>query len=84
MPPMGGEWDTLRTLYDTHSTSSMSSGGRNAMVAKAIELFSRAWKLSKHGERILLLTAPISFSLLGSFDLSFNYRCKRRVLPESV
>lgn len=50
MSSMGGEWNTLRSLYDSHSTSSMTAGGRNAMVAKAIELFSRAWKLSKHGE----------------------------------
>jgi len=48
MSPMGGEWDTLRSLYDANATSSTMGSGRSAMVAKAIELFSRAWKLSKH------------------------------------
>jgi len=49
MSPTGGEWETLRSVYNAHSISS-PMGGRSATVAKAIELFSRAWKLSKHGE----------------------------------
>jgi len=49
-----GEWETLKNLYDLDSArrgAEMQSRvmGRNAMVVKAIELFSRAWKLSKHG-----------------------------------
>lgn len=55
MSALGGEWETLRSLYDADAEamdmeeSSSSKSGRSAMVAKSIELFSRAWKLSKHG-----------------------------------
>ena len=58
MSPTSGEWDTLRSLYNAHSNSSTAMGGRSAMVAKAIELFSRAWKLSKHGEHFRGLSFP--------------------------
>lgn len=50
---IGGEWETLRSLYDAGRTSVSAEKeralGRSALVAKSIELFSRAWKLSKHG-----------------------------------
>ncbi|KAF8305543.1 hypothetical protein DL93DRAFT_312570 [Clavulina sp. PMI_390] len=54
-----GEWEMLRSLYDPAfgdvnmdmgpaGGSASSVMGRTALVAKSIELFSRAWKLSKH------------------------------------
>lgn len=59
-----GDWETLKTLYDFKAIRrgeemQMRVMGRSAMVVKAIELFSRAWKLSKHG----------SFRSCSLFDL---------------
>ncbi len=52
-----GSLGTLDGLYDGKRAESQGvafDGRRKALVVRATELFSRAWKLSKHGECVRL------------------------------